>query len=149
MRNPIEKPFWRSFITAAAAAVVGNSAIYIAAGSAGVGFGVTSAGTSTTIPYAQVACMSVVSVVAGAAVLRLATRRASLVEVAAVFFTLVSLGAPLTMGSNAAADAVLAAMHVFTGAVFILAAEATRGQTFVVARHRERASSTARPAPSI
>lgn len=149
MTNRRGGAFWRTFITGAAGAVAFNSTIYAAGRAAGVDFIVTSDGRSTSIPYPQVAVMSAIPVLVGAGVLLLARRRARLVELIAATLTLLSLGAPLTMSSDARTAMALAAMHVVAGAAFGIAAGRTRGRLLVAGPRRHRTPRSASPSPSM
>lgn len=118
----------KAFVTAGGVSVAVNAAVYAAGRAAGVDFVVTSGAEELTVPYGQIALMSFVPVVVGGFVLRIAWRRARLVEAVAVIVTVLSLGGPLTMASDAGTGLTLAAMHLVVAAAFLVAAEQAGGR---------------------
>jgi hypothetical protein len=118
----------------ALAATVANVALWAGGRVADVGFQVS---PPTGFPAFQVGVVLVVlttllTFAVGSAVLALAARRSRrwlrVVMAAAAVFAVVSAGGPLSAAHDTATGALLATMHLFTGAVFVATAARVRAR---------------------
>jgi hypothetical protein len=109
------------------AATVANVALWAGGRAADVGFLVSPAvGDPFRVGVVLVALTTLLTFAVGSAVLALAARRsrrwARVVMAAAAVFAVVSVGGPLSTAHDTATGALLAAMHLVTGAAFLATA---------------------------
>jgi len=121
----------RSVLTtgAAAAAVAGivALAVFAIADAAGADFQFVQDGQSTEVGYGIVAVVSIVSILLGTAFAALlGPRRLRLVQIIGAVIAVLTAAAPLGLTGDSSAKAVLALLHLITGAVFVLALERVR-----------------------
>jgi hypothetical protein len=118
----------------ALAATVANVALWAGGRAADVGFRVS---PPAGLPAFQVGVVLVVlttllTFAVGSAVLALAARRSRrwvrIVMAAAAVFAVVSAGGPLSAAHDTATGALLATMHLVTGAAFVATAARVRGR---------------------
>jgi hypothetical protein len=118
----------------ALAATVANVALWAGGRAADVGFRVS---PPAGLPAFQVGIVLVVlttlvTFAVGSAVLALAARRSRrwvrIVMAAAAVFAVVSVGGPLSAAHDTATGALLATMHLVTGAAFVATAARVRGR---------------------
>lgn len=117
----------RSGARAALVATVVNLALFAVGRAGGVEFLVGARGNAgeSQVVWSHVIAASLVTIAIGTAVAAAAVRRSArvlrAVLVAGLVVTVVSTGAPLTMGSNAPTRLLLASMHVVAGGCLTVA----------------------------
>jgi hypothetical protein len=127
-------PHSRSVLQVAAigalAATVANVALWAGGRAADVGFLVSPFGRdpATPVGVVQVVLATLLAFAAGSAVLARAARRSRrwvrVVMAAAALVAVVSAGGPLSVAHDTATGALLAGMHLITGAAFVATAAA-------------------------
>jgi Family of unknown function (DUF6069) len=115
----------RGSAAGAAAATVANAALWAGGRATGVSFTVSSA-LMTKVGIVSVVLTTLLAFAVGSGVLALAARRSRrwvlAVLVAAALVAVVSAGAPLAAAQDTATAALLATMHLVTGAAFLVTA---------------------------
>ena len=125
--NPRSRSARQVAAIGAMAATVANVALWASGRAADVGFMVTPAvGDPFQVGVVLVAVTTLLTFAAGSAVLALAARRshrwARVVMASAAVFAVVSAVGPLSTAYDTATGALLAAMHLVTGAAFLATA---------------------------
>ncbi len=136
---------WRAGLVAALGAAVANLVVYLIGRAAGVGFSLEMGGSVTQVGAAQVLLLSIVSIVVGTALAALLARRGAdrlrwAQAVGAAVAVLSAVG-PLSAAAGAT-GILLAAMHLITGASYVLALQAVRRRSAAAAA--EPATTTTR-----
>jgi hypothetical protein len=116
----------------AAVATLMNAGLWVGGRAAEVSFLVSSAFMSQ-VGIVSVVLTTLLTFAVGSALLALAARRSrrwvGAVLVAAALIAVVSAGAPLSAAQDAATGVLLAAMHLVTGAAFLVTASRVRAGT--------------------
>jgi hypothetical protein len=118
----------------ALAATVANVALWAGGRAADVGFRVRPPAGLPAFPVGVVLVVltTLLTFAVGSAVLALAARRSRwwvrIVMAAAAVFAVVSAGGPLSAAHDTATGALLATMHLITGAAFVATAARVRGR---------------------
>lgn len=118
------RPFGRRGTVAGVTGAAINAGVYLIGRAADVTFLVPNfeGGPPARLPLGQVVFVSLVTVLVGTGLAALAGRRGKLADIRwiGVAFTLVSLGAPLSLDAATSTRLLLATMHVVAGAAFFI-----------------------------
>jgi hypothetical protein len=130
--TPRSRPALQVAAIGALAATVANVALWVAGRAADVGFRASPpvGDLDIQVGVVLVVLTTLLTFAAGSAVLALAARRSRrwvrIVMAAAAVFAVVSAGGPLSAAHDTATGALLAAMHLLTGAAFVATAARVR-----------------------
>ena len=145
-RTPTGSTWLRAGALAATASVVGNLVVLGVADVGDASLAVTDGGTVHDIAAGGVVAASLVPVVAAVALVAVAALRwfgvVRLAQVAGGTFALLSVAGPLAADTDTGTSIALAAMHVVSGAAFVIGLEVARRR--IVAARRTPAAAAAR-----